>query len=292
MGHGFALVPGGKGANQAVAAARLGAQVRFAGCVGEDAFGALLRSGLAGEGIALDTLRRSAESPTGTAVILVADDGDNAIVVTSGANFAWDESDVAGLEDAVRESDIVIAQLEIPAWVVGGVFDFARKHGVRSVLDIGSDQVVPPGLLAKADVVSPNASETARLTGIDPSPPGEWRRGGISPDLPGAALAAARNLRGQGAPRVLLKLGARGSLWLDDEGVIIHRAIPITPVDTTAAGDAFTAAFGVTWGALPLKDALRYANAAGACAATQAGAQPAMPDRAAVARMLAHAATC
>jgi ribokinase len=276
LGRDFALIPGGKGANQAVAAARLGARVRFAGCVGDDPFGALQRAALAAEGILLDTLRTDPATPTGTAVILVADDGDNAIVVTPGANFAWTGADLDALDAALDDTDLLLTQLEIPAATVAELLRRARARGVPTVLDIGSDQPVPDGLLALADVVSPNESEAARLVGLPL-------------DHPDQAKAAARALRGLGAPRVLLKLGARGALWLDDDGFRAAPAFPVTPVDTTAAGDAFTAAFCTAWGRQPLDEALRIANAAGAVAATRPGAQPAMPTRDDLARMLAAA---
>lgn len=272
VGGGFATLPGGKGANQAVAAARMGARAAFAGRVGGDAFGAALRDGLAAEGVSLDALRVDPQSPTGVATILVTDGGENHIVVAPGANAAWTLSEADALEAAVAEADVVLAQLEIPAWVVMRAFAFARARGVRTVLDIGSDQPVPEGLPALADVVSPNETEAARM--VD-----------APLDTPGAALEAARRLRAMGAARVLLKLGARGALWLDGDGPREARAFPIAPVDSTAAGDAFTAAFSVTWGTMPLDAALRLATAAGALACLKPGAQPAMPARAAVARL-------
>lgn len=276
LGRDFATVLGGKGANQAVAAARLGGQVTFAGCVGDDAFGALQRMGLAAEGIDLTHLRTHPTQPTGTAVILVADAGQNAIVVTSGANFAWTPADVAALAPAVQAADVVLLQLEVPAAVVDGVLDLARAHGVLSILDIGSDQPVPPETLAKADLVSPNETEIEHLTGI-------------AVHTMDDAHAAAAKLRAMGVREVVLKLGARGALY-SGEGTLHAAPFTVDAVDTTAAGDAFTGALSVVWGQRPRAEALRFANAAGALAATVFGAQPAMPTRAAVDALL-HATT-
>lgn len=274
LGRDFATVLGGKGANQAVAAARLGGQVSFAGCVGDDAFGGLQRAGLAAEGIDLTYLRTDPTQPTGTAVILVAEEGQNAIVVTPGANFAWTPADAAALDPAIAAADVVLLQLEVPVAVVDAVLDRARAHGVLSILDIGSDQAIAQEILAKADVVSPNETEIEHLTGI-------------AIHTMEDAHAAAAKLCAMGVREVVLKLGARGALYVGDE---TYHAAPFTvnAVDTTAAGDAFTGALAVVWERLPRQEALRFANAAGALAATVFGAQPAMPTRAALNALLAN----
>lgn len=264
MGKSFATITGGKGANQAVGAARLGVPVHFAGCVGDDEFGAMLRNALAADGINLDLLRTDPKAATGTAVILVADSGQNSIVVTPGANASLRPEHVPDLGPVLDVCDAMLVQLETPLDTVAAALDLAREKGVLSILDIGSDQPVSDELLAKADIVSPNESEAEAITGI-------------KVDSVDSARDAAVWLLDHGARSVVLKLGAMGCIFMDREEAMHVPAFPITPVDTTAAGDAFTAALGVSWGHVPPAAALNVANATGALAATKAGAQPSMP---------------
>ena len=274
IGHSFATVTGGKGANQALAAARLGASTLFAGCVGNDAFGAMQRASLEADGIDLTLLKTHPAEPTGTAVILVADDGQNAIVVTPGANYGLTPADVEAAADAIAAADAVLLQLEVPLETVDAALELARAKGVPAVLDAGPAQRVPPELLAKAAIVSPNETEAEALTGI-------------AVDGLETARAAAHALLDMGAAEAVMKLGATGSLWVRADGEHFAPAFAVDAVDTTAAGDAFTAALTVAWRAMPIPEALRFANAAGALAATIAGAQPSMPNRAAVEDFLA-----
>jgi ribokinase len=270
IGSSFATIPGGKGANQAVAAARLGARVHFAGCVGSDSFGALQHETLAADGIDTTHLKTHPDEPTGTAVILVAETGQNAIVVTPAANFGITPEDIAALEPLFEDLDAVLLQLEIPLESVEATLDLARAHGVLSILDAGPAQAVDSGLIAKADIVSPNETEAEAITGIGVH---------AKDDAP----AAADKLIEMGAGEVVLKLGAHGAYYQNREGDRLHTpAFAVDPVDTVAAGDAFTAALACTWNTLERNVALRYANATGALATTQHGAQPAMPTRAAV----------
>ena len=268
IGSSFKTVPGGKGANQAVAAARLGAHTYFAGCVGNDAFGDMLRGTLAESGVDVSYLRTHPTQPTGTAVILVAETGQNSIVVVPSANYGVTPQDIAALEPLFARLDAVLMQLEIPLETVEATLDLARRAGVLSILDAGPAQQVPESILKKADIVSPNETEAEAITGI------------AVQSLKDAERAADR-LLSMGAREVVLKLGAGGALYRGAESIHVP-AFPITPVDTTAAGDAFTAALGYVWKAMPHRDAIRFANAAGALAATVAGAQPSMPTRAAV----------
>ncbi len=277
IGRSFMTVTGGKGANQAVAAARLGAKTTFIGCVGHDAFGAMQRQGLADAGVDVTYLKTHPTEPTGTAVILVADEGQNAIVVTPAANSGLLPEDIIEIEPLIAGADAVLLQLEIPLITVEKTLDIARKHSVLSVLDAGPAQAVPAALLAKADLVSPNETEAEALTGIAVASLDDARR-------------AAEQLRAAGAPEVVMKLGARGALYLGDEE-IYATAFKVEVVDTTAAGDAFTAALALAWNALPKRPALRFANAAGALAATVPGAQPSMPHRDAVQRLLDQVAS-
>ena len=268
-GRSFVTVCGGKGANQAVAAARLGARTWLAGRVGDDAFGQRQRAALDAEGVDLSCLKTVAGTSTGTAVILVADDGQNAIVITSGANATLTGDDVAALDLLFREGlDAMLVQFEIPDEAVAAALALARRHGVLSVLDVGVARDVPRAMLAAADIVSPNESEAEAMTGCTIAGVDDARR-------------AARVLLEKGAREVVLKLGRHGSLYAG-ESMAHVRAFDIEVRDTTAAGDAFTAALATVWRRLPPAEALRFANAAGALAASREGAQPSMPTRAEV----------
>ncbi len=266
-GRSFATILGGKGANQAVAAARLGAQTWFAGCVGCDTFGGMQAAALAQEGIDLTYLKRHASEPTGTASIFVTDDGQNAIVITSAANACFLPADVEAIGALFEQVDAVVLQLESPLDTVQRALELARAVGTLSVLDIGVAQDVSDALLRCVDVVSPNESEARAMTGV------EIR------NVDDAARAAAE-LRKRGSETVVLKLGALGA-YFAAPGTAGHvAAFPIQPVDTTGAGDAFTAALAMVWRSMPPMEALRFANAAGALAASRSGAQCGMPARA------------
>ncbi len=268
IGRSFATVTGGKGANQALAAARLGAQVSFVGCVGNDAFGELQRATLSADGVDCSHLKTHPSEPTGTAVILVADEGQNSIVVTPSANYGLRPADIAQLEPLFAQADAIVLQLEIPLDTVEAALTLARRCGVFSILDAGPAQKIDASLVALADLVSPNETEAEAMTGI-------------AVNTPDDALAAARQLLAMGTGHVVMKLGAQGALYLGETNVFAP-AFKIQAVDTTAAGDAFTAALAVVWNRMPLPEALRFANATGALAATKEGAQPSMPTRAAV----------
>lgn len=276
MGTSFSTICGGKGANQAVAAARLGARVSLLGCVGADAFGEQQRAGLAAAGVDLALLKTASGQPTGTAVIEVSDEGENSIVVVPGANFALTPEDVYACREAFEAADVVLMQLEVPVAVVEAALDLARESGTLSILDIGSDQPITPAVIGKASVVSPNTSEAEHLTGL-------------SVDTPAQIAAAAASLRGYGVEHVVMKLGARGSHYFGPAGDHYVPAFSVDVVDTTAAGDAFTAALGAVWDAGNPAETLRFANGAGALAATRPGAQPSLPDADAVAALLQKA---
>lgn len=276
IGHSFATVTGGKGANQAVAAGRLGARVTFIGCVGNDAFGRQQRDSLAAAGVDTARMKVHPTEPTGTAVILVAEEGENCIVVTPSANFALTPEDVRACGDVFATADVVLAQLEVPLETVTAAFELGRAKGAVTLLDAGPAQKVEPELIRLADIVSPNETEAEALTGIHV-------------DSVDTARAAARALRDTGAAHAVMKLGARGSLWLGPDGEVFMPPFPVRAVDTTAAGDAFTAALALWWAPGREAEALRRANGTGALAATVAGAQPSMPTAGALEEFLATA---
>ncbi|MFI6411190.1 ribokinase [Streptomyces sp. NPDC050585] len=260
-GREFRTVPGGKGANQAVAAARAGARVSMIGAVGSDDFGTRLRHALDESGV--DTsLLRTADGPSGTAHIVVDDEGSNAIVVVPGANAS-----VTGItphdEARIAASDALLLQLELPLDAVRAGAQAARRHGVRTVLTPAPAQPLPRELLALVDLLVPNEHEAATLAGVaDPR-------------------AAAEELL-RDVPEVVVTLGAAGCLY------VARGADPVTvparrvrAVDTTAAGDTFTGALAVALGeGRPVPDALAWASAAASLSVGRAGASSSMPHRA------------
>jgi ribokinase len=300
IGGEFYSVPGGKGANQAVAAARIGAQVSMVGRVGNDTFAESLLHSLASDRIGHVFVTRDAEAATGVALIVVDDRGQNSIVVASGANMRLSPADVDAAEAALAESDVLLLQLESPLDTVARAAELARAHGVRVILNpaparplcavgtapFGEGSVcavgtapfggrsVPDALLSLVDVLILNESETALLTGMPVA------------DRAGAEEAAAA-LRELGVGTVILTLGARGALLARATGVELIPAFEVTPVDTTAAGDAFVAGFAVALAeGKALAEAARWGNAAGALATTKMGAQPSLPTRRAVEQLL------
>lgn len=265
VGGEFAVVPGGKGANQAVACSRLGAETHFVGRVGRDQFGAMLIETLRRAGVDTARLRPDRGAATGVAIIIVQPDGQNSIVVAPGANFRCCEQDVIQSRAVIAKAQALVVQLEVPLTAVERALEAAREAGAVSVLDAGPARRLPLRLLRKADVVSPNETEAEVLTGVRVK------------DMAGAR-AAAKKLLQMGARCVVMKLGERGALLARGTELRHFPAVKVRPVDTTAAGDAFTAALAVRLAAgAQVEEAVRVANHAGALATLTFGAQPSMP---------------
>ncbi|WP_242904882.1 ribokinase [Actinomadura terrae] len=264
---GFEAVPGpgGKGANQAVAARRLGAAVRMAGLVGDDAHGAELRAALAAEGVDASGVGVAPGTATGLAMIMVRPDGENAIAVAPGANAALGP----GVRDAVADADALLMQLEIPVDACEAAAEEARRRGMLVVLNAAPAPPVVDApvarLLRLVDLLIVNESEAAALGGD----------------------GAAAELRRLGPDRVVVTLGADGAAGADTDGEFRVAAFPVPAVDAVGAGDAFCAALtvGVAAG-LPLRAAARRACAAGALAVTRRGAQGSLPRTADVDALL------
>lgn len=275
IGTDLHTVPGGKGANQAVAAARLGAKVSMVGRVGQDAFARPLLDNLAAAGVDHTFVSRDPQAATGVALIVVDDNGENSIVVASGANMRLAPADVDAAETVIASAGVLLLQLESPLETVIRAAEVARGHGVTVVLNPAPAQSLPAKLLALVNVLIPNQSETALLTGLPV-------------DTPAQAQAAALALQESGVDTVILTLGERGALLYGRDGSQEFPAFSVTPVDTTAAGDAFVGGFAVALAeGRSLAEAVRWGNAAGALAATQLGAQPSLPEREALEAMLA-----
>ncbi len=279
IGGDFHTLPGGKGANQAVAAARLGAQVSMVGRVGQDAFAGPLLENLAAAKIDHTFVAQDPEAATGVALIVVDDAGQNSIVVASGANMRLLPADVDAAEAIIAVADILLLQLESPLETVTRAAELARAHQVTVILNPAPAHSLPASLLSLVDVLIPNESETALLTGMSVSDRSE-------------AAAAALALQESGVGTVILTLGERGALLTREEETELFPAFNVTPVDTTAAGDAFVGGFAVALAeGQSLAEAVRWGNAAGALAATQLGAQPSLPTRQALETLLVSGIT-
>lgn len=271
-GHAFAQVAGGKGGNQAVAAARLGAQVAMIGCVGADANGAQLRAGLETEGIDCAALETSDTTSTGVALIVVDDGSQNAIVIVAGSNGEVTPASIARHEAALAAADVVVCQLETPPETVKAALATARRMGRTVILNpapaVGP---LPSDWFPLIDYLIPNELEAATLTGQPAGTPEE------------AAVAAAA-LRQAGARNVLITLGAQGVHVALENGESAHYAAPkVKAVDTTAAGDTFIGGFAAQLAAgAPVDEAIRFAQRAAALSVTREGAQPSIPHRAEV----------
>lgn len=276
LGGDFRTFPGGKGANQAVAAARVGGIVAMVGRVGSDDFGAALLQNLAANGVNARYVRRDAETATGVALITVAADGQNTIVVAPGANGRVVPDDVAAAKELFGDGDVLLLQLEIPVPAATRAVEEAHRRGTRVVLNPSPAQPLDAALLKLVDVLVPNQSELGLLTGMAVESVEE-------------VTAAANALRAQGVKSVIVTLGGDGVVVVDEMNVTRLPSYKVAVVDTTAAGDAFAGAFAVALGrGSSLAEAARWGNAAGALAVTKAGAQPSLPSRAELEQLLAR----
>lgn len=277
LGRSLRVAPGGKGANQAVAAKRLGADTRLLCAVGEDVYAATVLDTLSAEGIDTRDVRQVRGVATGTAVIVVSEDAENTIVVTPGANAELGADDVRALEALVR-GDVLVLQLEIPLATALAAAQLARRSGATVVLNCAPmppDTTALGGLLAAVDVLVVNETEARALT---PSPPADGVHGW---------QALATGLREAGPDTVVVTLGASGAVAATDTGVLYQPAFAVDPLDSTGAGDAFTGALAVGLGSgQPMPAVLRRACAVGALATTVVGAQAGFPTGAEVDRML------
>ena len=266
VGGTFAMVPGGKGANQAVAAARAGGDVVFIARVGNDVFGASAVEGYEREGIDVSWIRRDEKLATGVALILVDAQGENLISVASGANFALSPADVDAAADVIRSAQGVVVQLETPMETVLRVAEIAAEAGVPLLLDPAPapSEPLPAELLKNVAVIKPNESEATRLTGIE-----------VVDD------ATAEKLLELGVSTAIVTLGAAGSFVATKDGVREKvPALRVEAVDATAAGDSYSGAVAVALAeGRALTDAVAFASKAASLSVQKFGAQPSLPTR-------------
>lgn len=274
MADGFEMLPGGKGANQAVAAARAGGAVQFVGRIGRDGFGSRLLERCREEGVGVRHLSRDPKAASGSALILVETSGQNAIAVSSGANARLGIQEVRRSGTAIRGADVVLVQLEVSDAVVRETVRLAAHHRVPVILNPAPARVLAPTVLEKVACLTPNEAEASALSGIRVTSPRS------------AARAAAR-LRERGPACVLITMGAAG-VFVSGDGIHeLFQGFPVHAVDTVAAGDVFNGAFAVAWAeGRSLADAVSFGQAAAALSVQRRGAMDSAPRREEIDRFL------
>ncbi|MFM5029958.1 ribokinase [Aeromonas rivipollensis] len=266
-GHSYQVVPGGKGANQAVAAARLGAAVSFIARIGDDAIGRQMKAGFAADGIDVSAVEQDEHLPTGIAIIYVSDEGENSIGLSTEANSALDTAMVKRHEAMIAGAHTLLLQLEVPLDSVLEAARLARAHGTRVVLNPAPAQPLSADLLALVDLITPNQTEAELLTGVRVS------------DEASAAEAAAR-FHQMGIADVMITLGSQGVYCSNGQQQALIPGFRVEAVDTTAAGDTFNGALlAAELAGADFKAAVRFAHGAAALSVTRFGAQSSLPGK-------------
>lgn len=275
LGGEFITAAGGKGANQAVGAARSGGSVTFIARVGQDVLGEQAVAGFVKDGINVDYVFRDPAAPSGVALIFVAHDGENSIAVASGANGRLSPGDIEQAQGAFTGAGVLVMQLETPLETVMAAADLAAHAGVRVILNPAPARRLPAALLTRVSILTPNESEAELLTGVK-----------IEDET--SAAQAAEILLAEGVQTVIVTLGARGAFIASDGVRELIPGFKVQAVDTTAAGDVFNGALATALAeGQMLQDAVRFANAAAALSVTKLGAQPSAPTRAEIDQFLA-----
>jgi ribokinase len=276
VGSDLSIVPGGKGANQACAAALLCGNVAMVGQVGADPFGPTLIQNLAKTGVDTSNVATCASAATGTAAILVLANGENVIVISPGANGRLTPDDVAHRLTMLVPGDVLLAQLEVPLESTRRALEIGRQHGAITMLDPAPAQELDDNFLALVDFLTPNQTEAAYLLGSEHEIQSYEE-----------AEDAARQLLPRGPAHIILKLGDLGAIIADTKGCYRAPGFQVNALDSTAAGDTFNGAFAVALAeGKTIADAARFANAAGAISVTRHGAQSSIPNRFEVDRFL------
>jgi len=275
----FFTARGGKGANQAVAAARAGGRVALIASLGQDTLGDAAMLGFEEEGIDTSHIQRTAALPSGVALIMIDAAAENAIAVAEGANALLSADNIRACASVIASADVLVAQLEVPLATVGEAIAIAHAHGRRVILNPAPARPLPDALLSQVSVLTPNASETELLTGIAPRDDASLHR-------------AADRLLGRGVGAALITLAAAGVFAATPDWREWIRGWPMAAEDTTGAGDVFSGTLAVALSeGTALLDAARFANAAAAISVTRRGAQPSAPRRREIVDLIEGAGT-
>ena len=270
VGSDFDMGPGGKGSNQAVGVARLGARAHFAGIIGDDRLGEIAVDLFAQEGVDTTYLQRTEAMATGVGFIILNPEGENGIILDMGANELMDGAFVDQVEEQIARSDVVMSVLEIPVEAAARAMALGKRHGVRTILNPAPATALDESVLQHVDYLSPNETELRILLGLPP-------------DDPSDTVELARQLRARGVGNLIVTMGEKGALILSEDGQEEAAAVPVDVVDTTGAGDAFNAGLAVALAeGKSLAAAVAFANRCGALACQKLGAVPGLATRAAV----------
>lgn len=267
IGSDFDMGPGGKGSNQAVGCARLGAESHFAGIIGDDKLGEIASELYAREGVDVRYLSVNNQAPTGVGIIILNPEGKNGIILDMGANKLMDEAFVDRVEPQISESDVVMSVLELPTRAALRAMELGRRHGIRTILNPAPATRLEPDALSNVDYLTPNETEIRILLGLEP-------------DDSTPTLELAHRLQEQGVGNILVTMGDAGALVLSGRETVRVPAAPAKVVDTTGAGDAFNAALAVALAeSRPLVEAVQFAACAGALECGTLGVIPGLPRR-------------
>jgi len=274
VGNTFGMFLGGKGANQAIAASRAGSKVTMVGRLGNDSFGKQFFEKFSKEGINTDFVAQDDENGTGVAMPLVDASGDNSIVIIPQANMALTVENINQAQSTIADADVLVMQCEVPMDANQRAAEIAKQNDTLVILNPAPAQLIPDQILKLVDIIIPNEIETETLTGLPTKTENE-------------VLVAGRNLLSKGVETVILTLGDRGSLLLNEDGEKLIPAFDVSVVDTTAAGDSFCGVLAASLAnGISINLSVEIANAAGALAVTKLGAEPSLPQRDAIDELL------
>lgn len=270
VGNTFGMFLGGKGANQAIAASRAGSKVTMVGRLGNDFFGKQFLEKFSREGINTDFVTQDDENGTGVAMPLIDASGDNSIVIIPQANMALTVENINQAQSTIADADVLVMQCEVPMDANQRAAEIAKQNDTLVILNPAPAQLIPDQMLKLVDIIIPNEIETETLTGLPTKTENE-------------VLVAGRNLLSKGVETVILTLGDRGSLLLNEDGEKLIPAFDVSVVDTTAAGDSFCGVLAASLAnGISINLSVEIANAAGALAVTKLGAEPSLPQRDAI----------
>jgi len=270
VGNTFGMFLGGKGANQAIAASRAGSKVTMVGRLGNDFFGKQFLEKFSREGINTDFVTQDDENGTGVAMPLIDASGDNSIVIIPQANMALTVENINQAQSTIADADVLVMQCEVPMDANQRAAEIAKQNDTLVILNPAPAQLIPDQILKLVDIIIPNEIETETLTGLPTKTEND-------------VLVAGRNLLSKGVETVILTLGDRGSLLLNEDGEKLIPAFDVSVVDTTAAGDSFCGVLAASLAnGISINLSVEIANAAGALAVTKLGAEPSLPQRDAI----------